>query len=97
MHFIANRTPPGTFRFAGRTSAEGQAALARFPAAARADAIVFIDGDQAAVKSAAVIAIARRLDRPWRAASWARCLPVPLRDAVYDVVARNRYRWFGRR
>jgi predicted DCC family thiol-disulfide oxidoreductase YuxK len=23
-------------------------------------------------------------------------LPVPLRDAVYDIVARNRYQWFGK-
>ncbi len=24
-------------------------------------------------------------------------LPSPIRDAVYNLVARNRYRWFGRR
>jgi predicted DCC family thiol-disulfide oxidoreductase YuxK len=25
-----------------------------------------------------------------------RLLPRPLRDWVYDIVARNRYRWFGK-
>jgi predicted DCC family thiol-disulfide oxidoreductase YuxK len=24
-------------------------------------------------------------------------LPRPLRDAAYDFVARNRYRWFGKK
>jgi predicted DCC family thiol-disulfide oxidoreductase YuxK len=32
----------------------------------------------------------------WRWARGLRWVPRPLRDGVYDVVARNRYRWFGR-
>ena len=32
----------------------------------------------------------------WRLVSWLRIVPAPLRDAVYRVVAANRYRWFGR-
>ena len=95
--FIAAHTAPATFRFATRTSPEGRAALAAFPAAAAADAIVVIDGGHALVRSAAALAIAQRLRGPWRGLALLRFLPAPLRDAAYDAVARNRYRWFGRR
>jgi len=32
----------------------------------------------------------------WRAAHAMRLVPAPLRDAGYRMLARNRYRWFGR-
>jgi predicted DCC family thiol-disulfide oxidoreductase YuxK len=47
-------------------------------------------------RSDAVIAIARLLPWPWRAAVWLRVLPRPIRDGAYDLVARHRYRLFGR-
>ncbi len=31
----------------------------------------------------------------WRIVSWLRLVPAPIRDAVYRLVARYRYRWFG--
>lgn len=96
VHFIANRSMPGSFRFVARTSDEGRAALAPFPDAARADAIVVIADGRAAVRSDAALAIAGRMEQPWRALAALRFVPRPLRDAAYDLVARNRYRWFGR-
>jgi predicted DCC family thiol-disulfide oxidoreductase YuxK len=48
-------------------------------------------------KSDAALRIARRLRGPSRYWWTARFVPRPLRDAVYDWVGRNRYRWFGRR
>jgi predicted DCC family thiol-disulfide oxidoreductase YuxK len=43
------------------------------------------------------IAIFSRLGWPWRAAAVARIVPKRLRDTLYRLVARNRYRLFGRR
>jgi predicted DCC family thiol-disulfide oxidoreductase YuxK len=48
-------------------------------------------------KSAAVIRIAELLGWPYRFARLGRLLPSRLRDRLYDVVAANRYDWFGRR
>lgn len=48
-------------------------------------------------RSDAVLRLASYLPRPWR---WARFLwfvPRPIRDAIYTIVANNRYRWFGKR
>jgi predicted DCC family thiol-disulfide oxidoreductase YuxK len=51
---------------------------------------------QASVKSEAVLRIARELPRlQW---TWLfHFVHRAIRDAIYHLVARNRYRWFGRR
>ena len=49
------------------------------------------------VRSDAVIAVLRELPRPWPAAAVAlRCVPRPLRDLAYRLIARWRYRIWGR-
>jgi predicted DCC family thiol-disulfide oxidoreductase YuxK len=48
-------------------------------------------------KSESAIGMLERLGAPWSAARVLRLLPEPLRDRLYDIVARNRLRWFGRR
>lgn len=47
-------------------------------------------------RSDAALFIAQELGWPWKAVSGARLMPKVLRDAVYDLVARTRYRLFGR-
>ena len=47
-------------------------------------------------RSEAVIRIFRRLGFPFSIALVFRLIPRGLRDAAYDWIARNRYRWFGR-
>jgi predicted DCC family thiol-disulfide oxidoreductase YuxK len=57
---------------------------------------VLISGGRAYAKSTAAIRVARKLRGPWKllAAVWV--IPRPVRDYLYDVIARNRYRWFGK-
>jgi predicted DCC family thiol-disulfide oxidoreductase YuxK len=47
-------------------------------------------------RSSAALFVAGELGWPWKAAVLMRILPTALLDRVYDVVARNRYRVFGR-
>lgn len=61
------------------------------------DSIVLVDEDGVHVESEAALRIARRLGFPYRLLSVGRLAPRPLRDVVYRFVARNRYRWFGKR
>ena len=51
---------------------------------------------RAYVKSDAVLRIARELPN-WRWTWVFHVVPQVIRDAIYDFVAHNRYRWFGRR
>jgi len=61
------------------------------------DTIVLVEGDQAYTKSDAVIRIAELLGWPYRLVGIGRFLPTGLRDRLYDIVADNRYDWFGRK
>lgn len=61
------------------------------------ETMLVIDRGRLLTESDGAIAIARGLGWPWRAAAVARIVPRPIRDALYRMVARNRYRWFGRR
>lgn len=58
---------------------------------------ILIEAGSAWFRSEGSIRIAVRLGWPWRLVSVARLLPLVWRDALYELVARNRLRWFGRR
>jgi predicted DCC family thiol-disulfide oxidoreductase YuxK len=60
------------------------------------DTIIVVDGERVLRNSDAVLHIYKRLGWPWRALGAAAIVPRPLRDLVYRLVARNRYRWFGK-
>ena len=61
------------------------------------ETFILVEGERVRRNSDAGLAIAEGLGWPWRALGVLRVVPRPLRDAVYGLVARNRYRWFGRR
>ena len=62
------------------------------------ETMIVIDGQgRLLTESDGAIAIFTGLGWPWRVAGAARIVPKRLRDALYRIVARNRYRWFGRR
>ena len=87
----------GAFRFAALQSELGRALLERhgLPTGA-VDTVVLVDQGRAFTRSGAALRIAGRMDRPWPLARVFAVIPAPVRDVVYDWVARNRYRWFGR-
>ena len=62
----------------------------------RPASFAFVATGQAYVKSEAALRIARELPR-WQWTWVFHFIPRVIRDAIYDLVARNRYRWFGRR
>ena len=96
FRFVAARDPLARFRFVAVQTPCGRRVAARLgidPDAPQTVALL-IDG-QAYVRSDAALQVLRRLP----GLSWVRLLaviPRPLRDWVYDSVARNRYRLFGR-
>jgi predicted DCC family thiol-disulfide oxidoreductase YuxK len=61
------------------------------------DSFLFIENGRALPKSDGVLALVRHLDGPARLLLLGRFLPRPVRDWLYDRVARNRYRLLGRK
>jgi predicted DCC family thiol-disulfide oxidoreductase YuxK len=56
-----------------------------------------LDRGQVYIASDASIHMMVAMGGPWRLAKIARIVPRAWRDAAYRMLARNRYRWFGRR
>lgn len=61
------------------------------------ESFLFLDHGQALAKTAAIGALLRRLDPPWRWLAFVDRLPRGPTDAAYDWVARNRYRLMGKK
>ncbi len=61
------------------------------------ETMIVVDGAKVLRDSDAVLAIHAGLGWPWKVFTVFRLIPRPLRDPVYRWVARNRYRWFGKR
>ncbi len=61
------------------------------------DSVVVVDGHRVRVKSDAALTVLARLGGVWRLAAVVRVIPRVARDALYDLIARNRYGWFGQR
>lgn len=58
--------------------------------------MLFVDNGVLYERSSAFIRVMTVLPMPWKLASAVRIIPLHIRDWVYDLIARNRYRWFGR-
>ena len=99
VDFILARDRAGTFRFAALQSAAGRALLERHGLPADyAESVLLVHDDRVAHRSEAVLRILRALGAPWAGLALALTLvPRGLRDRVYDVIAKRRTRWFGRR
>jgi predicted DCC family thiol-disulfide oxidoreductase YuxK len=98
VQFVIRHDRRGVIRFASLQSRAGKAAVAavqqrygRVP-----DSLIFLDGAEYFVESDAALHVAHYLDGGWKALGWLRIFPRFLRNAVYRIVARYRYRWFGR-
>jgi predicted DCC family thiol-disulfide oxidoreductase YuxK len=97
VRFLLRRDRAGKFRFASSGSRAGVeifAALGQTPDALTS--VVLIDGDRRYTDSDAALRAVAALGGAWRWVAVLRLVPRVLRDGGYRLVARNRYRWFGR-
>jgi predicted DCC family thiol-disulfide oxidoreductase YuxK len=99
VQFVIEHDAAGQFRFAALQSGAGQALLREYglPTPAEPDSVVLLADGQAYTHSAAALGILARLNGRWAVlAQVGQWVPRPMRDAVYRLIARYRYRWFGR-
>jgi len=98
VDFITARDPRNAFTFVPMQSPQGQQLLeAHGVSVDQIDTFLLVSTAGALVRSDAAIAIAAELRRPWNLLATLRLVPRPIRDRVYSLVAKNRYRWFGKR
>lgn len=96
--FVIANDPAARIRLATVQSDSGQAILAVLGLPIdRFDSFVFVEDGRAWLRSAAMLRLLGHLRRRWRPLKVLAIVPTRLRDAVYDRIARNRYRLFGKR
>ena len=78
----------------GDTTAQLKARFPRIPDTV--DTVVFVDGDRVHLRSKAFLYLARFLPRPYRWAWYFRWFPAVVLDLAYRLVARLRYRIWGK-
>ena len=91
VSFAMKHDKGGVLQFLPLQSEEGQKLLTG-PAM---DSVAFLENGKVWRRSDAALRVFSYLSWPWKAVSWLRIFPQGVRDAVYNQVARLRYRLFG--
>ena len=78
----------------GETAARLRQQYSEFPK--DLDSVVLIDNDRVAFRTKAFIMASYHLPYPWHAMYWFRWVPAWVTDPLYRLVARFRYRFFGK-
>lgn len=98
VQFVLRHEKAGIIQSASLQSASGKLLLEEFNIDPhKTDSIVYIHNRKAYIKSRAVLNILKFLRFPWNAFVVLTIIPPFISDKIYDLVARNRYRLFGKR
>ncbi|MFA7555159.1 MAG: DCC1-like thiol-disulfide oxidoreductase family protein [Spongiibacteraceae bacterium] len=97
VNFIIKRDPEGLFAFTPMQSELAKELMLRYAINnVSVDTIVLIKNDQCFVFSSAALEIAKDLTGYWYMFNVFKVIPSFVRDLIYKLFARNRYRLFGR-
>ncbi len=96
--FILRHDTAARFRFAAFQSDAGQ----RLVTVCKSEeslgkTIILVQADKCHTRSDAILLILNLLPGAWSLLGGLRLIPRPIRDGIYNFIARNRYSWFGKR
>ncbi|MFN3849283.1 MAG: thiol-disulfide oxidoreductase DCC family protein [Spirosomataceae bacterium] len=98
VNFVIDRDSKKQFKFAALQSPEGQRVLEQYNLqTSDFQTVVLLKENQIYKKSDAALTVAKHLDGFWKYAYIFKILPRFFRDFCYDFIARNRYRFFGKK
>lgn len=98
INHVIKRDEKNVFKFAALQSDIGQELTSKFNIdRLKVDSIILIDGEKHYEKSSAALHIAKHLSGAYPLLFGFMIIPKFIRNAVYDYIARNRYKWFGKK
>lgn len=98
INFIIRHDKKNRFHFAPLQSEPGTAIIKQHNLPEEfLSSVILIEDGKAYVKSTAALRIARRLNGGWPLFYGFIILPPFCRDWVYNIIARNRYKWWGKK
>lgn len=97
MNFIVRRDRKKRLKLAPLQSDFGRRVLTSHEMQSEPmDSILLLEGSRLTTKSTAMIRASKYLDGLWPLCMIFLIIPRFVRDFIYDLIARNRYRWFGK-
>jgi predicted DCC family thiol-disulfide oxidoreductase YuxK len=98
VQFVLTRDPKGYFRFAALQSEAAAGLIAKYDLPTDIETMILIENGRAYLRSSAGLRVFRHLRGAWPALFYL-CywVPAPIRDVFYRLLARNRYRLFGKK
>lgn len=98
VQFTIKRDPKGFFHFASLQSEYAQVQLGSFTFEKPiGDSFILLEDGKLYQRSTAALKVARRLNSLWPLLYAFIIVPPFIRDAVYNYIAKHRYKWFGQR
>lgn len=97
VQFIIKRDPEGYYKFASLQSGTGQKILKECSVPDNIDSFILIDNNRYYSKSSAALRICKNLKGLWKLFYFLLIVPRPIRDFFYDIIAKNRHKWFGKK
>lgn len=97
VQFVIKHDKQGKFKFAALQSNKGQELLAQYQLANNDfNSFVLVQDGRAYTKSTAALRVSRHLNHAYKLLYGFIIVPTFIRDGVYNLIARNRYKWFGK-
>ena len=98
VQFIIKRDRKKQFLFAPLQGKTGQDLLQRFNLPANnLNSFVLVEKDKVYTRSSAALRVSKTLGRGWQFFYVFMIVPRFIRDGVYNLIAKNRYKWFGKK
>ncbi len=98
VQFVISHDPQRQFRFASLQSEFGQSVLTKFNLPTNSlQSFILLDNNKIDTKSTAALKVAKQLNKGWSLLYAFIIVPAFIRDAVYQFIAKNRYKWFGKK
>jgi predicted DCC family thiol-disulfide oxidoreductase YuxK len=98
VNFIIRQDKRNIFQFATLQSHSGKKLLGEYNINWKeSDSFVIIENGKAFQKSSAALRLYNKLPWYWKWTQVFWIVPKFIRDGVYNFIARNRYRWFGKK
>lgn len=98
VNFAIRRDPAKKMRFSPFQGETAKQILPRYGITHKTiNSVIFIEKERAYTQSSAAIRICRHLTGGWKLFYGLMIIPKLIRDPFYNLIARNRYRWFGKK
>jgi predicted DCC family thiol-disulfide oxidoreductase YuxK len=97
VQFVIDRDKENSYRFSSLQSDYAAEKMILFNiTTAQLDSIILLEDGKLYKRSTAALRVARKLNGLWPLLYGFIIVPRFIRDAVYNYIAKNRYKWFGK-